>query len=58
MLECIFTTYLEEGKKCDRDYKCDGCEVQAAIKRQVELIMSEKLHNQVNATNSSTPPAA
>lgn len=39
---CLHSVYFTNGKECDREYVCDGCETQKAIKRQVEIIMSEK----------------
>ncbi len=50
---CIFEIYYENGKECDRQYKCGGCEVHKSIKLLVEIIMEEEAHNQVNATDSA-----
>ncbi len=37
MKECIFNVYYENDKYCDRNYKCDNCEVKKAIKKQIEI---------------------
>lgn len=45
MPDCLFSIYYENGKECDRQYKCDGCEAHKSIKVLVGVVMEQKAKN-------------